>query len=106
MKLKSHSSILGMTLTILAAVSVFAFFELLFPYTLRHKEQTMFLLLNDTWIDLHYRDLGLQKCIAVAGDWLMQLFYYPYIGALIVSVVLTTIGIVLYHAARRLHAPK
>lgn len=106
MKLKSHSSILGMALTLLAAVSVFAFFELLFPYTLRHKEQTMFLLLNGGWIDLHYRDLGLQKCIAVAGDWLMQLFYYPYIGALIVSVVLTTIGIVLYHAARRLHAPK
>ena len=53
MKLKSHSSILGMALTLLAAVSVFAFFELLFPNTLRHKEQTMSLLLNVTWIDLH-----------------------------------------------------
>lgn len=95
----------GWILAVVSAVCIFAFFELLFPYTLRHKEQTMIFIANSAWFDLHYQDLGLQKWIAIAGDFLMQFFYYPHIGPLTVSLLVTLVGVVVYRAARLFNAP-
>lgn len=104
--MKQCNKYLCPTLTLIAAISVFAFFEVLFPYTLRHKEQTIFLLLDKTWIDMHYHEPGLQKWLAVAGDYIQQFFFYACVGAMLMSVLVTLIGIVLYKAIRQMKAAR
>ncbi len=91
-----HNTRLGWTVTLAGAALLLAFFLLLHPYHLRHREQTMLFLMNAGWIRATYLSLEHGGLVRLAGDFLQQFFYYIGAGPAIVSVLLTMLGVVWY----------
>lgn len=101
----THTPLLTWGLVSFAALSVFAFFQLLFPYTLRHKEQAMFFIADSQWLSSTFGSAFPRPFVSVLGDFLTQFFYYPYIGPLAVSLLVTLIAVVFCNALRQLRVP-
>jgi len=75
-------------------LSLLLFFLLLYPYHLRHREQTMLFMQNTDWIRTTYLTLTKGGIVRLCGDWLQQWFYYLGAGPVIVSLLLLGVGIV------------
>ena len=84
----------------LLALALFAFFYWGYPYHLYHKEQ-MSLFLWDLGYMQQYQDKGAWVAYFL-GDLLTQGYYYIGGGPLILSSILTVLGVVSYYCARHL----
>lgn len=82
------------------AAGLFAFFLLLYPYHLRHREQTMLFLSNWDWISEQYLTLKKGGLVNLCGDWLQQWFYYLGVGPVIVTMLLVLTGVVWHQITR------
>lgn len=85
---------LSIAVTLSCAIALLLFFLFLYPYHLRHREQTMLFLNNWDWICETYLTEGKGGLIMLAGDWLQQWFYYIGAGPVIISLLLTTLGVI------------
>ena len=93
---KRHNSRIGWIVTLVGAAMLLMFFLLLYPYHLRHREQTMLVLMNLDWIRATYLSLEHGGLVRLVGDFVQQFFYYIGVGPVIVSALLTLIGVVWY----------
>lgn len=87
------------TLALLTLAS-FAFFFWAYPYHLFHKEQTTLFLYNAESVAAYFERPAWLACLA--GDFLTQFFYYIGGGPLVVSLVLSLLGLLTYDTVRRL----
>lgn len=99
---KYHNTHIEYIVTLLGAAALLLFFLVLYPYHLRHREQTMLFILNTDWIRVSYLRLNEGGLVRLIGDFLQQFFYYIGAGPVIVSVLVTLFGIVWYQITRRL----
>ena len=80
-------------------LSAFLFFWLAYPYHLVRREQMNLFAFDGDYIAQTYRGTGwLARFIA---DFLEQFFHLPVVGPLIVALLLTGIGVVVYRICRK-----
>ena len=82
----------------LGFVASFGFFLLAYPYHLIRREQQTLFVFDWDYIRQTYKGEG--WLAGFAGDFLEQFFLVPGIGPLVVSLLLTSIGIVVYRICR------
>ncbi len=97
-----HNSRIGWIVTLVGAAMLLMFFLLLYPYHLRHREQTMLFLINIDWIRENYLSLEHGGLVRLVGDFVQQFFYYIGAGPTIVAVLLTLLGVVWYKIVLRI----
>jgi len=92
----------GRTLSVMAAVAAFVaafgFFLVAYPYHLMRREQLTLFLFDGDYIRQTYRGAG--WLAAFAADFLEQFFRLPVVGPLVVALLLTAIGAVVYRICR------
>ena len=82
-----------------AFVGSCCFFQFAYPYHLARREQLdLFVFDGDHWAQA-YRGTGWLS--RFAGDFLEQFFHLPIVGPVIVALLLTAIGVVVYRICRR-----
>ena len=80
-------------------LSAFCFFQFAYPYHLIKREQANLFVFDGDYIAETYRGMGwLARFVA---DFLEQFFHLPVAGPLIVALLITCIGIVVYRIFRR-----
>ena len=84
------------------SMSLSFFFLLFYPYHLRHREQTMLFLLNIDWIRATYLSLEHGGLVRLVGDFVQQFFYYIGAGPVILSILVTLLGVVWYRIVMRI----
>lgn len=95
---KGNKYHIGWIVAGIVALALFLFFFCVQPYHLFHREQTqLFLWASEPLIDYLLHPAALSR---LAGDFLTQFFYYEGGGALILSLVLTLWGVVVYFFLR------
>lgn len=71
----------------------FAFFAFCYPHHLFYQEQNQLFLLSSSYLLTYLSKPAWMACLV--GDFLTQLYYYLYVGPLLVTLVLLTLGDVL-----------
>lgn len=91
-----------LTIMIVGFLALFIFFQFFYRYHLFHREQfSLFVMAPDALL-AYWKAPAPLSCLL--GDSLTQFFYFPYIGPIILAVVLTLLGVVAYvFFARYLH---
>ena len=103
MQQKHHyNSHIDWIVTLLGAAMLLLFFLLFYPYHLRHREQTMLFLLNIDWIRATYLSLEHGGLVRLVGDFVQQFFYYIGAGPVILSILVTLLGVVWYRIVMRI----
>ncbi len=103
MQQKHHyNSHIGWIVTLVGAAMLLLFFLLFYPYHLRHREQTMLFLLNIDWIRATYLSLEHGGLVRLVGDFVQQFFYYIGAGPVILSILVTLLGVVWYRIVMRI----
>ena len=82
----------------LAFLGAWGFFWFVYPYHLLRREQMNLFAFDADYISQTYR--GSAWLARFAGDFLEQFFLFPGVGALIVALLLTAIGAVVYRICR------
>ncbi|MBR5724007.1 MAG: hypothetical protein IKX62_01360 [Bacteroidales bacterium] len=82
----------------LAFLGAFVFFQFAYPYHLMRREQLDLFLFDGDYIRQTYRGAG--WLARFAGDFLEQFFHLPVAGPLIISLLLTALGAVVYRICR------
>ena len=95
---KKHAGI-GFLAAALAFLGAWFFFSFAYPAHLMRREQLNLFLFDGDYIRQTYR--GAAWLARFAGDFLEQFFLFPVLGALIVALLLTGIGVVVYRIARK-----
>ena len=94
-KVKEHIGSLAATLGFLGA---FAFFQFAYPYHLIRREQLNLFVFDGDYISQTYRGAGwLARFVT---DFLEQFFHLPVAGPVIVALLVTAIGAVVYRISR------
>lgn len=88
LKTKPNSGIY--TLYILWAIACFAFFQFGYHYHFFYQEQNQLFLWSTDYLVTYLDKPGWLACMT--GDFLTQFYYYPYIGALILTFSLLLLG--------------
>ena len=88
----------GLIATALAFLGSWFFFLFAYPYHLMRREQVNLFLFDGDYIRQTYRGAGWLACFV--GDFLEQFFLSPVLGSLIVALLLTGIGVVVYRICR------
>lgn len=88
----------GLIATALAFLGSWGFFLFAYPYHLMRREQVNLFLFDGDYIRQTYRGAGWLACFV--GDFLEQFFLSPVLGSLIVALLLTGIGVVVYRICR------
>ena len=88
----------GPICTALAFLGSFFFFQFAYPYHLMRREQLDLFLWDGDHIARTYRGAG--WLARLGGDFLEQFFGLPVVGPLIVALLLTAIGVVVYRICR------
>ena len=83
----------------LAFLGAWGFFWFVYPYHLLRREQMNLFAFDADYISQTYR--GSAWLARFAGDFLEQFFLFPGVGALIVALLLTGIGVVVYRICRK-----
>ena len=79
-------------------LATFGFFQFAYPYHLMRREQMNLFVYDWDYIRQTYRGAGwLGRFV---GDFLEQIFHLPVVGPLIVALLLTAIGVVVYRICR------
>lgn len=94
-KLQSHT---GSLAAALAFLGTWAFFWFAYPYHLMRREQLNVFLFDGDYIRQTYRGLG--WLASFVSDFLEQFFLVPALGSLIVALLLTGIGVIVYRICR------
>jgi len=81
-----------------AFLSAFGFFQFAYPYHLMRREQQTLFVYDWDYIRQTYRGSG--WLARFVGDFLEQFFHLPVVGPLIVALILTAIGFVVYRICR------
>lgn len=81
------------------AVICFAFFQYLYPYHFFYKEQNQLFLMSCTYLETYFDKPAWASCLI--GDFLTQFYYYLYLGAVILTLSLLTMGDILRRALQR-----
>lgn len=97
--MKDIKSRIGLLATALAFVGSWAFFLFAYPYHLMRREQLTLFLFDGESIRQTYRGTGCLGCFL--SDFLEQFFRFPLAGSLIVALLLTGIGVVVYRICRK-----
>jgi len=93
---KKHIGPLASALAFLAA---FGFFQFAYPYHLMRREQMTLFVYDWDYIRQTYGGTGwLARFVC---DFLDQFFHLPVVGPLVVALLLTAIGVVVYRICRR-----
>lgn len=83
----------------IAFTAAFGFFQFAYPYHLMRREQLTLFPYDWRYISQNYQGTG---CIArFIGDFLDQFFCFPIVGPLIIALLLTAIGAVVYRICRK-----
>lgn len=82
-----------------AFLGSWGFFWFVYPYHLLRREQMNLFAFDADYISQTYR--GSAWLARFAGDFLEQFFLFPGVGALIVALLLTGIGVVVYRICRK-----
>lgn len=72
------------------AVVCFVFFQFYYSYYFYFKEQNQIFLMSWDYISTYFRKPAWMACII--GDFLTQFYYYMYLGSIIITVTLLTMG--------------
>ena len=83
----------------LAFLGSFLFFQFAYPYHLMRREQLDLFLWDGDHIRQTYRGMG--WLAGLSGDFLEQFFGLPIVGPLLVALLLTAVGYVVYRICRR-----
>ena len=97
-----YNSRIGWIVTLVGAAMLLLFFLLFYPYHLRHREQTMLFLMNLDWIRGNYLSLEHGGLVRLVGDFVQQFFYYIGAGPVIISILVTLLGVVWYKIMMRI----
>lgn len=98
MHTKNVQSRTGLCATILAFLGSWGFFLFAYPYHLMRREQLNLFLFDGDYIRQTYRGSG--WLASFVSDFLEQFFLSPVLGSLIVALLLTGIGVVVYRICR------
>ena len=79
-----------------AAVASFVFYQKFYLYHLAYREQTQLFLLSGEYINTYFHRSAWLACLA--GDFLTQFYCFNYIGALIITLSLLSLGGLFYLA--------
>jgi len=82
------------------AIACWAFFQFRYPYHFFFQEQNQLFLWSSDYISNYCKSGGLALLI---GDFLTQFYYYLYVGAIILALCITVIGLLVYRAFRNFH---
>lgn len=82
----------------LGFLSAFIFFQFAYPYHLIKREQANLFVYDGDYIAETYRGMG--SLVRFVTDFLEQFFHLPVAGPLIVALLITGIGIVMYRILR------
>ena len=88
----------GLFAAALAFLGAWAFFLFAYPYHLMRREQLNLFLFDGDYIRQTYRGSGF--LVRFVSDFLEQFFVSPFLGSLIVALLLTGIGVVVYRICR------
>ena len=95
-KFRKHA---GLGAAALGFLSAFLFFQFAYPYHLIKREQANLFVYDGDYIVATYRGMGwLARFVT---DFLEQFFHLPVVGPLVVALLITGIGIVVYRILRR-----
>ena len=83
----------------LGFLSAFLFFQFAYPYHLIKREQANLFVYDGDYIAGTYRGMG--WLVRFVADFLEQFFHLPVAGPLVVALLVTGIGIVVYRILRR-----
>ena len=89
----------GAVCATLAFLGSFLFFQFAYPYHLMRREQLDLFLWDGDHIRQTYRGMG--WLAGLSGDFLEQFFGLPIVGPLLVALLLTAVGYVVYRICRR-----
>ena len=89
----------GAVCATLAFLGSFLFFQFAYPYHLMRREQLDLFLWDGDHIRQTYRGMG--WLAGLSGDFLEQFFGLPLVGPLLVALLLTAVGWVVYRICRR-----
>ena len=89
----------GAVCATLAFLGSFLFFQFAYPYHLMRREQLDLFLWDGDHILQTYRGMG--WLAGLSGDFLEQFFGLPLVGPLLVALLLTAVGWVVYRICRR-----
>ena len=89
----------GAVCATLAFLGSFLFFQFAYPYHLMRREQLDLFLWDGDHIRQTYRGMG--WLAGLSGDFLEQFFGLPLVGPLLVALLLTAVGYVVYRICRR-----
>lgn len=91
--------LIGPVAAVLGFLSSFAFFLFVYPYHLIRREQMNLFAYDGDYIAQTYRGAG--WLVRFVTDFLEQFFHLPAVGPLVVALLLTAIGVVVYRICRR-----
>ena len=96
--MRKFPSLIGPVAAALAFLGTFCFFQFAYPYHLARREQLTLFVFDGDYITDTYRGTGwLARFLA---DFLEQFFHLPVAGPLIVALLLTAIGLVVFRLCR------
>ena len=101
MKTKGPLKYLAVTL---AFISAFTFFVSALPYQLMRREQLNLFLYDSDYILQTYRGNGWLS--RFAGDFVEQFLCYPLLGPMLIALIVTGIGVLIYKICREALGPK
>ena len=93
--MKNKIIIINWLVTIIGAIIIFIFFYRFLPSHLLHREQTQLFLFSSQNFSDYFRNPSVLSCLL--GDFLTQFFYYRWIGSLILTILLISMGSIFYH---------
>ncbi|MCQ2145147.1 MAG: DUF6057 family protein [Bacteroidales bacterium] len=82
----------------LAFLSSYAFFQFAYPYHLMRREQLNLFLYDGQYISETYDEVG--GLAHFLGDFVDQFLYFPVVGPVLIALLLTAVGIVVYRLCR------
>lgn len=91
------------TVIVLWTVACWCFFQFWYPYHFFFQEQNQLFLWSYDYISSYCESGGLALLI---GDFLTQFYYYLYVGAIILTLCLTAIGVFTYRALHNFHVSR
>ena len=84
-------------------IACWAFFQFWYPYHFFFQEQNQLFLWSSDYISNYCKSGGLALLI---GDFLTQFYYYLYVGAIILALCITVVGLLGYRAFRNFHVTR
>lgn len=92
------TAFLPFSLFIFLLLIIWCFFQFWYPYHFFFQEQNQIFLWSREYISGYFDKPG--GLALLIGDFLTQFYYYLYIGATILTLIIATIGLLLYKALR------